>query len=78
MTAEAQPLAHQLPRAAQISGLSRSTLYNLIKTGELPVIKVGRRTLIADADLRSLINRHRSKPEAITSRVAAIPPRSRL
>jgi excisionase family DNA binding protein len=54
-----QPLAHQLPRAAQISGLSRSTLYLLIKNGELATIKVGRRTLIADDDLRNLIARHR-------------------
>jgi excisionase family DNA binding protein len=61
MTTEAglQLLAHQLPRAAQITGLSRSTLYLLIKNGELPTIKVGRRTLIADDDLRNLIARHR-------------------
>jgi excisionase family DNA binding protein len=58
------PLAHQLSRAAQIIGLSRSTLYLLIKSGELPIIKVGRRTLIADDDLRFLIKRHRIGGEA--------------
>lgn len=56
---ETKPLAHQLPRAAQMTGLSRSTLYGLIKSGELPTIKIGRRTLIADDDLRNLIGRHR-------------------
>jgi hypothetical protein len=31
----------------------------LIKDGELPTIKIGRRTLIADEDLRALLGRHR-------------------
>jgi excisionase family DNA binding protein len=56
---ELKPLAHQLPRAALISGISRSTLYVLIKNGELKTVKIGRRTLIADSDLRALIERHR-------------------
>ena len=56
---EMKPLAHQLPRAAQIIGISRSLLYELIKRGELAVVKIGRRTLIADGDLRALIDRHR-------------------
>ena len=55
---ELKPLAHQLPRAAQLSGLSRSLLYELMKQGELAYIKVGRRRLIADDDLRALISRH--------------------
>jgi excisionase family DNA binding protein len=56
---ETKPLAHQIPRAAQMSGLSRSVLYQMMKRGELAFVKVGRRTLIADDDLRALIDRHR-------------------
>jgi excisionase family DNA binding protein len=59
---ELRPLAHTIPRAAFLSGLSRSTIYVLIKGGELPTVKVGRRTLISDDDLRVLIERHRMVP----------------
>jgi len=61
---EMKPLAHQLSRAAQITGISTSLLYELIKNGELAVVKIGRRTLIADDDLRALIARHRLVQEA--------------
>jgi excisionase family DNA binding protein len=56
---EIRPLAHQLQSAVRLTGISRSQLYELIKHGELPIVKVGRRTLIADDDLRSLLCRHR-------------------
>ena len=56
---DARPLAHQLQSAVRLTGISRSQLYELIKCGELPIVKVGRRTLIADDDLRALIGRHR-------------------
>jgi excisionase family DNA binding protein len=61
---EMKPLAHQLSRAAQITGISTSLLYELIKNGELAVVKIGCRTLIADDDLRALIARHRLVREA--------------
>jgi excisionase family DNA binding protein len=49
---EVRPLAHQLQSAVRLTGISRSQLYELIKCGELSIVKVGRRTLIADEDLR--------------------------
>ena len=64
MTTEfVKPVAHQIPRAAQMSGLSRSQLYELMKSGELAYVKIGRRRLIADDDLRALIARHRTGGE---------------
>jgi hypothetical protein len=36
------PLAYPVPRAVQVTGLSRSLLYELMKRGELAWIKVGR------------------------------------
>jgi excisionase family DNA binding protein len=56
---ETRPLAHQLPSAVRQTGISRSLLYQLIKRRELAVVKIGRRTLIADDDLRALIDRYR-------------------
>jgi excisionase family DNA binding protein len=56
---EMRPLAHQLPSAVRQTGISRSLLYQLIKRRELAVVKIGRRTLIADDDLRALIDRYR-------------------
>jgi excisionase family DNA binding protein len=56
---ETRPLAHRLPSAVRLTGISRSLLYELIRRRELAVVKIGRRTLIADDDLRALIDRHR-------------------
>ena len=56
---EMRPLAHQLPSAVRQTGISRSLLYQLIKRRELAVVNIGRRTLIADDDLRALIDRYR-------------------
>jgi excisionase family DNA binding protein len=56
---EITPVAHPVPRAAQLTGLSRSQLYELMKRRELAFVKVGRRRLITHDDLQSLINRHR-------------------
>jgi excisionase family DNA binding protein len=64
---EMKPLAHQLPRAVQVSGLSRSLLYELMGSGELAYIKVGRRRLIADDDLRALIARYRIIPSGASA-----------
>jgi excisionase family DNA binding protein len=57
--ADMRPFAHQIPTAVKLSGISRSLIYELIRRGELTVVKIGRRTLIADEDLRNLIARHR-------------------
>ncbi len=52
-------VAHPVNRAATLSGLSRSRLYEYMAQGELPYSKLGRRRLIADGDLRRLIEHHR-------------------
>ena len=54
-----QPIAHPINRAVVVSGISRSGLYERIKSGELSIIKIGRRTLILDEDLRALVNCYR-------------------
>lgn len=51
----AAPLTHRIPDACRRLGVGRSTLYELIKSGELRTVKIGTRTLIPEADLQKVI-----------------------
>ncbi len=44
-----------LPRAQSALGIGRSSLFELLRAGHLPAVKVGRRTLIRTSDLRRFI-----------------------
>jgi len=60
MNAPLQPcdiLATTVPVACQRLGVGRTTIYELIKAGELRTLKIGSRTLIPDEDQRKLIER---------------------
>ncbi len=48
-------LAFSVAEVAEITGLSRSTIYDAIITGELPGKKRGRRRLILAGDLESFL-----------------------
>ena len=52
-------IAHPISRAASLSGVSRSRLYEYMAAGDLPYSKLGKRRLIADADLRHFIESRR-------------------
>jgi excisionase family DNA binding protein len=76
---EVTPVAHPIPRAVHVTGLSRSLLYELMKRGELAFIKVGRRRLIGHGDLQSLISRYRvaqeiAGPPSENDRPVVVPP----
>ncbi len=45
-----------LPEAAQYSGMSRTSIYEALKRGELTARKAGRRTLISFADLQRFLD----------------------
>lgn len=49
-------LALSIEDAAESAGIGRTTLYALIKAGELKARKVGRRTIILPADLDAFLN----------------------
>lgn len=53
-------LTVRIPQAAQLLGIGRSTVYELINRGELKTIKIGRSTLIPMADLRAFIEQRRA------------------
>lgn len=49
-----EPLTVRISTAVQLTGISRSRLYELIQSGELETVKVGRSTLIPYRSLREL------------------------
>lgn len=49
------PIAVTIPEAVRATGISRSSLYEAMKRGELTARKAGRRTLITFADLQSYL-----------------------
>lgn len=49
-----EPLTVRISTAVQLTGISRSRLYELIQAGELETVKVGRSTLIPYKSLKAL------------------------
>ena len=48
-------LAVSIRQACRLTGLSRSTLYNYARKGQLKLLKAGRRTLILPAELERFL-----------------------
>lgn len=53
------PVTLRIAEACRITGIGRSKLYELIKAGDIEVIKVGRITLVPMASLDALLARGR-------------------
>ncbi len=49
------PIAVTIPDAVQFSGMSRSSIYEALKRGDLSARKAGRRTLISFSDLQAYL-----------------------
>nr|WP_295326987.1 helix-turn-helix domain-containing protein [uncultured Sphingopyxis sp.] len=56
-TLPAEPICVRVPVAVKLTGISRSTLYELIGAGEIEAVKVGRSTFIRYASLKRLFDR---------------------
>jgi len=52
-----EPICVRVPVAVKLTGISRSTLYELMGTGEIETVKVGRSTFIRYASLKRLFDR---------------------
>ena len=50
-----EPLTVRISTAVRITGLSRSRIYELIQSGDLESVKVGRATLIQFGSLKALV-----------------------
>lgn len=51
---EIEPLTVRVSTAVRITGLSRSRIYELLQTGDISAVKVGRLTLIDYGSLKTL------------------------
>ncbi len=49
-----EPVSVRVSTAVKLTGLGRSTLYELIKSGEIETVKIGRSTLIPYRCLKKL------------------------
>jgi excisionase family DNA binding protein len=61
LATDSSALAYSVPDAATRIGVSRSTLYTLIAAGQIPIAKVGSRTLVLDQDLHDFLLRSRAE-----------------
>jgi excisionase family DNA binding protein len=52
----AEPISVRIPEAVRLTGLSRSRIYELMKSGDIAYAKVGSSTLILVESLRSFIH----------------------
>ena len=58
--ATVEPISLRIPEAVRLTGLSRSRIYELMKSGEIAYAKVGNSTLILMDSLRAFIERKRN------------------
>jgi excisionase family DNA binding protein len=56
----AEPLAVGIPEVVRRSGLSRSLIYEALRTGDLKSLRVGARRLVMLDDLRAWLESHRA------------------
>lgn len=52
-----EPLTVRIKTAVRLTGIGRSTLYELIQSGELETVKIGRTTLIPYRCIKRLVER---------------------
>ena len=54
-----EPISVRIPEAVRLTGLSRSRIYELMKSGDIEFVKVGGSTLILVESLRGFIQSRR-------------------
>jgi len=55
-------LSVSIYEAAEMTGISRSNLYQRMAAGQLPFVKIGSRRLLLVPDIEALLNAHRNQP----------------
>lgn len=58
-------LAYSSTETAQVLGVSRPTVYLLMKRSDFPVFKVGSRTLVSAEGLRAWVQAQTERGEAV-------------
>lgn len=59
--AAGEPLLISVPEAARLLGLGRTKLYELIATGEIEVVRIGRAARVPVASLRDFVDGCRTR-----------------
>ena len=59
-----EKLSYTINEATAAAGIGRTKIYELVRTGELPLVKIGTRTLIRRADLEAMLTRHLTRQAA--------------
>lgn len=62
MPFHAERLAYSVSEAASVTGLGRTTLFALIRDGQLPSRKIGNRRLIRKPDLEQFLRQTNDAP----------------
>lgn len=57
--ARIEPISVKIPEAVRFTGLSRSRLYELMRSGDIEFVKVGNSTLVLVESLRAFIESRR-------------------
>lgn len=52
-----EPLTVRIKTAVKLTGIGRSTLYELIQSGEIEIVKIGRSTFIPYRCIKRLVER---------------------
>lgn len=52
---QAEPICIKIPEAVRVTGLSRSRIYELMKSGDIRFVKVGSSTLILMESVRTFL-----------------------
>lgn len=60
-----EKLAYSAAETAQVLGVSRPTVYTLMKRVDFPVFKLGARTLVSVDGLRAWVQAQAEKGEAV-------------
>ena len=58
-TSTTPPAAFSIDEAARQLSIGRSSVYALIKTGDIRIVKIGRRTIIPAAEIARIISSDR-------------------
>ncbi len=60
-------LLHPTTEGAALIGVGRSTLYELIRTGEIKTVKIGRRTLVPHEELERYVRALTTHDDQVTA-----------
>lgn len=66
-----EPISVRVPEASRMTGLGRSTIYELIASGDIEAAKVGRATVIMVDSIRKFLAGNRKVPRSLGAKASA-------